>query len=101
MLGPQYTLSFAIVGVRASRRLNRTYRNKDAPTDVLSFSLEKNVGEIVINPDIARRKAKAFGRSYENYIGFIFIHGLYHLKGYDHGDAMERAEAKTRAVFNI
>jgi HAE1 family hydrophobic/amphiphilic exporter-1 len=46
-------------------------------------------------------KAKEFGRTFENYLVFIFIHGLFHLKGYDHGIIMENKEKSIRSLFNI
>ncbi len=101
VLGQKYSASLVIVGRATSKKLNFQYRKKNTPTDILSFSLEKNVGEIFINPDMAHRKAKEFERTYANYIGFLFIHGLYHLKGLEHGKKMEHLEAKTRRVFNI
>lgn len=63
-------------------------------------------GEIFINPEKARSKAKQFDRPYENYIKFLFVHGLMHLKGHDHGDdksagKMEKAEMNIRKAFKI
>lgn len=101
VLGKKYTLSLVIVGTKAIKTLNSTYRGKHTPTDILSFSLSEKEGEIFINPDRARIKAKQFGRTYENYLAFIFIHGLYHLKGHDHGAKMEKLEMRTRAQFKI
>lgn len=101
VLGKKYVLSLAIVGKTRAQKLNKQYRNKNYATDILSFSLSDEEGEIVINPDRARAKAKEFGRTYQNYLAFVFIHGLYHLKGHDHSDEMEAAEAKTRKKFGI
>lgn len=63
-------------------------------------------GEIFINPEKARSKAKQFDRSFDNYIKFLFVHGLMHLKGHDHetdadADRMEKEEAKARKAFGI
>jgi rRNA maturation RNase YbeY len=101
VLGKKYVLNLVFVGKKTSQKLNNTYRQINKPTDILSFSLSKKEGEIFINPDKARKKAKEFGRKYDNYLAFLFIHGLYHLKGLDHGEKMEKAEAKIRRVFNI
>ncbi len=101
VLGKKYIVSLVFVGKTTSQKLNFQYRKINKPTDILSFSLSENEGEIFINPDKARAKAKEFGRKYDNYLAFLFIHGLYHLKGLDHGNAMEKAETKTRRVFNI
>lgn len=91
VLGKNYELSLVFCGNVLSRRLNRTYRNKDYPTNVLSFSLSENSGEIFIN----LRRLKGFS------IGNLYVHGLFHLKGLDHGATMEQAEEKIRKEFRI
>ncbi|MES3005407.1 MAG: rRNA maturation RNase YbeY [Patescibacteria group bacterium] len=101
VLGKDYELSLVFVGRMLGKRLNREHRNKDYVTDILSFPLDKNNGEIFINPDKARSKSKEFDRNFSNYLQFIFIHGLFHLKGFDHGSRMESEEAKVRDSFNI
>src|SRR5262245_22849085 len=93
-LGAGYSLSLVFVGENDSRKLNHAYRGKNKPTNILSFSLDKKQGEIFISIPVAKREAKSFGRTFSNFIAFLFIHGLMHLKGHDHGDTMERAEAQ-------
>jgi rRNA maturation RNase YbeY len=101
VLGTDYKLTFVFCTRALSRKLNRTYRNIDKPTDILSFPLAKDEGEIYIEPIESKKEAKKFEREYENFIGFLFIHGLVHLKGLDHGSTMERIERNLRARFNI
>ncbi len=101
VLGKTYDLSLVFIGKKRMRTLNRTYRQKDYPTDILSFPLDKTSGEIFINLDIARKKSKEFDRTEKNYLSFLVIHGLVHLKGFDHGSRMEREEAITRKRFNV
>lgn len=84
-LGKKYDLSVAFVDNQTMKQLNRKYRKKPYPADVLSFPLSKNEGEILINKKYARRK---------DYVGFLFIHSLLHLKGYKHGAKMELTEKK-------
>jgi probable rRNA maturation factor len=92
--------------------LNKAYREKDKPTDVLSFpQWEDNddemtivydeddapeedaemIGDIVISLQTAKRQAEEFGHSLEREVCFLFVHGFLHLLGYDHeeGDAEE------------
>jgi rRNA maturation RNase YbeY len=69
--------------------------------NILSFPLSDTAGEIIINPEKAKRKSKEFSRTFENYLVFIFIHGLFHLKGFDHGSTMESEEARVRRLFKI
>ena len=101
VLGEQYDLTVAIVSDQRMRELNRTHRDIDAPTDILSFPLDAHNGEIYISPTQTRIEAKKFDRSYENFFGFLFIHGLVHLKGMDHGSTMEHIEATFREKFGI
>jgi probable rRNA maturation factor len=99
--GKNYSLTVAIVGPTRIKKLNLIYRNKNKPTDILSFPLSKTEGEIYLCPSEMRREAKKFDRSYDNFIPFLFIHGCVHLKGYDHGSIMESVEAGLRKKFNI
>src|SRR3989344_2740853 len=101
VLGNEYDCSLVIAGSKKSQELNRAYREKDYPTNILSFPLDKNEGEIFLDLRKAREDAVNFDRSYTNFIGFLFIHALFHLKGLDHGAKMENAEKKVRAIFKI
>jgi len=101
VLGKNFELSLAFIGTKRMRKLNRDHRKKDYATDILSFNVDKNLGEIVINPDKARQKAPLFERTYDNYLKFIFIHGLFHLKGYEHSSRMESEEEKIRKAFKV
>lgn len=96
-----YSLSLVFIGKKRSRYLNRSSRDIDKPTDILSFPLSENSGEIFICPDVAEEKAPKYDRSINNFYGFIFIHGLFHLKGMEHGSRMEKSEESIRKHFNI
>jgi probable rRNA maturation factor len=101
VLGKKFALNLIFVGKEKIRALNRTHRKIDKATDILSFNVDENVGEIFINPEKARQKAPLFERTYQNYLEFIFIHGLFHLKGFDHSSRMESEEGKVRKAFKI
>ncbi len=100
-LGKKYHLSLVFVGDKLSQKLNNKYRKKNKPTNILSFPLSKTEGEIFINYRLAQREAKKYERKFSDYIGFLFIHGLFHLKGFEHSSKMEEQEAKIREVFGI
>lgn len=101
VLGDEYECSFVVVSPKKSRELNRTYRGKDYPTNILSFPIDETEGEIFIDLEKARSEAPSFDRTYKNFIGFLYIHALCHLKGHDHGPGMERLEKKIRKQFDI
>jgi rRNA maturation RNase YbeY len=63
--------------------------------------MDENEGEIFINIEETKKEAKKFGRNFENFLAFLFIHGLVHLTGLDHGKKMESMEVKYRKYFNI
>ncbi len=92
ILGSSYRLSLVFIGSTRSRSLNRTYRTKDKPGNVLSFPLEKDAGEIFIDLTQAQKDAHRFKKGYNEFVTYLFIHGCLHLKGMDHGEEMERTE---------
>src|SRR4051812_31770004 len=100
-LGTSYILSVSIVSKQTIQDLNKKYRDKNEPTDILSFPLSESEGEIFINPDCTKIEAKKFGRTYENFLAYLFIHGLVHLNGYDHGSKMEEIESRLRGKFGV
>lgn len=101
VLGADYSLSLSFVGAKRARDLNQKYRQKDYVPNVLSFPLDEAVGEIIICPAVAKGEAKKFNLSVDGYIAFLFIHGLVHLKGHDHSDAMDKLEQKYIRQFKI
>jgi len=100
-LSKDYELDVAFISASEMKKQNLIYRNIDKATDILSFPLSKSEGQIFICPSEARHEATKFDRKYANFILFLFIHGLVHLKGHDHGATMERIEARLRAQFGI
>ena len=108
-------LSLSLVGDGAMRALNREYRGRDAPTDVLSFPLdgapeaagsERLLGDVVISVDTARRQAAAYRAPLQRELYRLLIHGVLHLKGHDHvavaeRRAMEREERRLAAAISL
>jgi probable rRNA maturation factor len=100
-LGKAYSLNLIFTSSENIKKLNTIYRDKECATDILSFPISDTEGEIYISETEARKEAKKFDRDYDNFIGFLFIHGCTHLKGYDHGDIMEGIEIKLRKEFGV
>jgi len=94
ILGKTYSLSIVFINVKKSQELNKTYRKKNKPTNILSFPLSKKEGEMLICPSIAKKQLKDFDRNFKEMIGFLVIHGMLHLKGMKHGAKMEVVEKK-------
>ncbi len=82
------TMQIILVTQESIHEMNKTYRNIDKPTDVLSFPndepKEKSLGDIFISIEQARIQAKDYEHSFEREIGFLAVHGFLHLLGYDH-----------------
>lgn len=96
---PDFTLTF--VEPEAIRELNKTYRDTDSVTDVLSFESDgeydpetglEYLGDIIICAQQAEKQAEQSGHSFENEIALLEIHGLLHLLGYDHMDDDQKEE---------
>jgi probable rRNA maturation factor len=82
---------------RVIRTLNRRFRHKDKPTDVLSFTYNDPdlLGEIYVSVDRAAVQARRFGHSYRDELARLVTHGMFHLLGYDHHTVAERAKMES------
>ncbi|MBC7981665.1 rRNA maturation RNase YbeY [Candidatus Parcubacteria bacterium] len=100
ILGKKYDLSIYFVGQDKILSINKQYRKKDYVTDILSFPYE-DFGEIYICLDKANQKSKLFNTTAENYLNYLFVHGMTHLLGHDHGDKMDQLEKKFTKKLNI
>jgi len=94
ILGEKYSLSLAFISAKKSKEINKAYRGKDNPTNILSFPLSKTEGEILICPSTVKKETKKFDRNFRELLGFLVIHGMLHLKGMEHSSRMEREEKK-------
>lgn len=84
-VGLRGAVSVRITSARELRELNRRFRHKNKPTDVLSFpSLAGSGGDIAIARGIAASNARVLGHSLATELKILILHGLLHLAGYDH-----------------
>ena len=95
-------VSVSFVNDERIHELNKEYRDVDRPTDVLSFPMGEDgvydlnnetgayiLGDIVISLETALKQASAYGHSLEREIGFLTVHSMLHLLGYDHETSQE------------
>ncbi len=105
--GGELTLMF--VGTEAMAELNATHMGGQGPTDVLAFPIDaaeaghrsgdgppRLLGDVVICPAVARVNAEVQGRSLDDEIALLVVHGVLHVLGHDHADADEAARMQAR-----
>jgi ssRNA-specific RNase YbeY (16S rRNA maturation enzyme) len=91
VLGKEYDLSLAFLNAKEMRDVTIRSKKVDKISNVLSFPLSKTSGEILI----CRKAAAPFS------IGYLFIHGLFHLKGLKHSARMETQERRILKQFKL
>ena len=104
-------LSITIVDNETIQEINKQYRDKDQPTDVISFALEehgeeeieirgdnlpRHLGDIIISIEKVNEQANEYGHSFNRELGFLAVHGFLHLLGYDHMTTEEEKEMMER-----
>ncbi len=130
---PKDSFAVCLVTDAEIARWNRAYRGKSGPTDVLSFATNARkakrrrarngsgqkddfldaatanhaaqyIGDIAIAPAVAKRNASRFGRTFDDEMRILILHGILHLMGYDHeadDGQMERRENKLRRELRL
>jgi probable rRNA maturation factor len=91
-------VNLRIVGEREGRELNRIYRKKDYATNVLSFAYDKCGGDIVLCHPVIRREAHAQGKSVTAHYAHLVVHGVLHLRGYQHEKKRDAARMEAREI---
>ena len=98
-------LSITLTDNQTIRELNRNWRKKDRPTDVLSFPIDEKppgyryrvLGDVVISLPYAKKQAEEIGIPYKDEVVRLLIHGILHLLGYDH----EVCPAEAKKMFSL
>jgi probable rRNA maturation factor len=98
---PGWDISLVFAGETRAQNLNITLRKKDYIPNVLSYETGKKSGEIIICPSIAKKQAPSYSMPQKDFIAYLFIHGLLHLKGQPHGATMEKNERTYLARFGF
>lgn len=97
-------LSIILTDDQTIRNINREWRGKDIPTDVLSFPMEDSIdhgykilGDVIISLPFAKKQAELINYTYREEVLRLLIHGVLHLLGYDH----ERSEEDEKVMMDI
>jgi probable rRNA maturation factor len=111
-----HEISFVLTDDKRMRALNRAYRGKDKPTNVLSFAaldaecpkpgMPWLLGDVVLTSGVVAREAKAQRKTIQHHLSHLAVHGVLHLLGYDHeqerdAEAMEALEIAALAGMGI
>ena len=93
------SLILVFLSSKEAQRVNKTYRGKNYATDVLSFEPTdlNSLGELVFCPDVIARQAREHGLRQWEELGYLVIHGVLHLLGYDH----EKTSAEAKKMFDL
>lgn len=99
-------INLILVGDLKMQEINRDYRGKDKPTDVISFAYLEDVsgpvsgvvGDIFISVETARAQAKTHGHELGRELEILFVHGMLHLFGFDHNTDEEEVEMEEWAA---
>ena len=102
-------VSVTLVDNDEIQKLNAQYRDKDAPTDVLSFPMgnegeydvnldtgAKILGDVVLSIEKAAEQAELYGHGLEREVGYLTVHSVLHLLGYDHIDPIEKVHMREK-----
>lgn len=99
-------LSVALINNEEIQRINRDFRDKDQPTDVISFAYHETedyligpydtLGDIVISLERVEEQRKEYGHSFKRELFYVLTHGILHLLGYDHMNKEEKKEMRAR-----
>lgn len=97
-------LSLKITDNTEIQEINKEYREKDTPTDVISFAYNDNenpggievIGDIIISIDRVEEQAEEYGHSVSREFYYVLTHGILHLLGYDHMEESDKKEMRTK-----
>jgi len=92
------TIALRIVGARESKKLNKKYRVKNQATNVLSFPYGGGSGDVVLCHPVISRESRQQGKSLRAHYAHLVVHGVLHLRGYDHVTRRQAARMERREI---
>ncbi len=92
-------ITLVFLGKLEAKKLNWQYRQKDYPTDILSFEsvTPESIGELIFCPEVLQTQAKEHKKTFEQELSLMLIHGILHLLGFDH----ENGEDDAKKMFAV
>ncbi|MFA6354963.1 MAG: rRNA maturation RNase YbeY [Candidatus Paceibacterota bacterium] len=100
ILGMNYELGISFVSSKKQKEINKKYRNINKTTNILSFPISDESGDISLDLSKVKEDAHLFEMTYPQFLKYLLIHGLLHLKGMDHSAIMNRQEKKFLKMFS-
>lgn len=100
ILGEKYEFGLSLITPQKQKQINLKYRGKNETTNILSFPLSKTSGEITIDLLRVKKDASLFSMTYSQFLKYLVIHGMLHLKGFKHSSTMEKEEKKFLKMFS-
>ena len=102
----EISINLRIINDKEMTELNRKFRNKDSSTNVLSFTNEdiskqitNNLGDIAISYEYVECEAKEQDKKFDDHVVHMFIHGIYHILGFDHKDDLMADEMENKEII--
>ena len=96
--GPASGVTLRIVGEREGRRLNAIFRKKSKATNVLSFAYGAGRGDVVLCHPVIAREARQQGKTLAAHYAHLVVHGVLHLRGYDHEKKRDALRMERREI---
>ena len=92
-----FCLTIVFLNSDEAKKINYQYRRKEYATDVLSFLSSPNEGELILCPQVLKRQATEHRLSFKMEVGYMVLHGLLHLMGYEH----EKSKKEAKVMFEL
>ncbi|HEY4039111.1 MAG TPA: rRNA maturation RNase YbeY [Burkholderiaceae bacterium] len=97
-------ITLVLADSRAARRLNHTYRQRDYPTNVLTFCYQDApvvVADVIVCVAVARAEAARDGKTLRAHLAHLVIHGVLHAQGYDHGRSADARKMQALEIRHL
>ncbi len=99
LLSEKSEITLVFLSSSEMKKINKAFRKKDKPTDILSFSSDDpaSLGELLLCTDVLKKQAAVQRHTLRDEMRYMLIHGILHLLGYDH----ELSKSEEKIMFSI